>query len=224
MNITSVSIRNFVNLFPRFAKTINHFSNRNKVEVISGKAELLIEGIIVSYTHELSTGLFTVCHHGIPLHQQFALTQREVLAAFKAAEDTFFMTDLLTNIYYEDIPFSATDKGKRCKHYETSKKAIPDNERGQKERRKMRKATKCECSKCCTRLISRPISTFNTSEIERNDFYEFPANTHNSNHHLEGSNYTFLSKGMNVLIEKDGTVGALSFNPNYLGSRIIRAA
>jgi hypothetical protein len=225
MNTTSVSISNFVRLFPSFRKTVNHFLNRNNVEVISGKAALLIECIIVSYTHELETGLFTVCYHGIPLHKQIALTQREILSAFKTAEDTFFMANS-NSFSPEEIPFLETDKGKRVIEYLTSKKAVKVNQRGQKDRWNERRVAKSMNSYLKTggacRFRGKSIRTVIAEEFERKDFCEFSVNEYDSNHSSKGPRYTFLTKGMDVIVEKDGTIGALSFNSHYLGCRVVR--
>ena len=237
MNVTSVSIKSFVMLFPEFAKTVNHFLNRKNVEVISGKAELLTDSIVVSYTHDLSTGLFTVRHHGIPLHQQIAFTCREVLAAFKTAEDTFFMADSFT-VSYEDVSLLETDKGKRIEQYRTSKKAIKDNHRGQhgrwndhKAMRPEREENERKVMKAYMKSIGashsagKHISLTDTVEIAcSEEYYEFPSKTSNVRRPEGKSGYTYLCEGMNLLVYSDGTVGALSFNPNYQGCRIIRAA
>jgi hypothetical protein len=237
MNTIIVSMRDFITLFPKHASTVRHFINSRGRRVISGKAELADCGHAVEYFHDLFNGLLTIFYQGIVLYSEEVYAPEEINAAFMKADAEFFL-NMFRPISHEDVSFLETDKGKRCKHYETSKKAIKDNHRGQHGRYMDHKAMRPEIEEKARKAMKahmvaigapnftrKHISLTNAVEIAwSEDYFEFPTNTDNSKHRREGANYLFLAEGMNVLIEADGTVGALSFNPHYLGSRIIRAA
>ena len=223
MKTTFVSVQEFLQISPKYSWTIKHFINTRGFDVISGKAELFEEGPQVYYAHDLSNCWFRVYYQGVLLHQQEACTQKEILSAFQIAKDKFFLAEF-SIIASEDIPFIATEKGKRFLSYCTSKKAIPDNHRGQKGRWKDRKAMKDGSLSNNCRFKGKPLPRFNCPYIEDDFPFEFLTSFPIPRDERSISDYIFLCKGMDVLIENDGSVGAISYNPRYFGYRIIRAA
>jgi hypothetical protein len=217
MKTSNVSMRDFIQLFPKFLQTVQHFK-RGPVSIIAGEAELFPDGPRVHYTHDLSTCQFIISYRGTIIHQQEACTQEEIATAFKRANEKFFLADI-SIIVSESISFLITEKGRRYKQYSTSKKAVKTNHRGQKDRWNGRKAMKTTPIVGNARFKGKPIPSFNSSKIEPEEFCELPVPSFESVYNK--SYYSSLCSGMCVLIDSTGEVGAVSFNPHYLGCRVI---
>ncbi len=117
----------------------------------------------------------------------------------------------------------SSEKLERYLNYLTSKKSIKTNHRGQKARWSERRAIKGGAYKDGGRLKGKPLPSFNNFAAKLEDFQSdsLPYSIFDSENENGTMNFTFLCKGMDVLIERDGNVGAISFNTNYLGCRII---
>lgn len=206
MEAKCVSINDFRELNPTFAWTIKYHFDRHRHKVISGIANLFEESLQVKYRYDLSNCLLSITNQDVLLYKEEVFTVDGVKRAFKRASEEYFLVDLL-RASPEIIFFSETEKGKRCLHYNFSKKVIRTNHRGQKARWKERRVIKKRDNRCS----GRSISLFDDSSSELN------------NAGKEDFSYNFLSfleGGMSILVEEKGNIGAISFNPNYFGCAI----
>jgi hypothetical protein len=97
---------------------------------------------------------------------------------------------------------------------------LKPNHRGQHARWVARKVAK-EWNGGKGRFRGRPISFFNVSKIKLEDLKEDLILSSNLKYgYIYDS--SFLGKGMNVLINSEGKIGAVSFNPNYESSRVTK--
>lgn len=219
MRTPSFSINDFFKICPKYSWTISHFFNIRRERIISGKAQLFEGGPEVSYTHDLSTYLLTIRHQGFALHSQQAYTQKEILEAFERAKEKFFLADLFA-FSLDETPFSINEKVKRCKEYSFSKKVLKVNHRGQKDRWRERRAIKSSAYKTEV-LRKRPIQNFILSDVELDDFCEPSDDSRSPKSKRDYLRDVFLTEGMNILMGRNGKIDALSFNPHYLGKRVI---
>jgi hypothetical protein len=219
MRTPSFSINDFFKICPNYSWTISHFFNIRRERIISGKAQLFEEGPEISYTHDLSTYLLTIRHQGFALHSQEVYTQKEILEAFERAKEKFFLIDLFA-FSLDEMPFSIDEKVKRGKDYCFSKKVLKANHRGQKYRWKERRAIKAG-TKTETLSRRRPLKSFNNSKVELEDFCELSTDSRSLKLKRDHLCDVFLTEGMNILMGRNGKIDALSFNPHYLGKRVI---
>jgi hypothetical protein len=223
MKKSSVSVKDFMTFNLNSPRTIAHFLNRKGDAIITGKAELFEDGPIVSYSHNVSHCWFTIKYQEVVLHSQVVYTWEGILEAFRRANENFFLTEF-SILSSEEISFSISEKLTQCKKYSTSKKVIKTNQRGQHSRGTHRRAVKFGNK---FRFTGRPVPGFNPSKVELNEegYYELPVYNSNSTSDTPLKKNSpvdiFLSEGMNLFLEAGGRIGAVSFNPNYLGVRVV---
>jgi len=121
---------------------------------------------------------------------------------------------------FKEFSFLYFSDRNRNKKYSAPKRFLKTNHRGQHARWVDRKVAK-EWSGGKGRFKGRPIPSFDVSKIKLEDLKEdFILSSNLKYDYIYDS--SFLGKGMNVLINSEGEIGAVSFNPDYEGSRVIK--